>query len=224
MFGQAASERVRRTVETVEILRRAWTGRRFSFEGRAYRYDDVLVTPTPAREGGPPIYLGGYADAAIRRAGRIGDGYIRSRGDLEGSRKALALAESGARDADKDPERYGFAALQNAFVWDEGDAWEVVKPFVGNQLGVYSAWAQGADTPGQGFWYEPPDEETMRRTTPAGPPAAVAATLRPLVEAFAGRDVFHLVIRLHYPGMDFETASRAVELFAEEVIPALKGA
>src|SRR5207247_1412405 len=83
MFGQPVSERVARTVEAVEILRRAWTGERFSYEGRIHRYDDVLVTPTPAREGGVPIYLGGFTEKAVRRAGRMGDGYIRSRSDLE---------------------------------------------------------------------------------------------------------------------------------------------
>jgi len=51
----------------------------------------------------------------------------------------------------------------------------------------------------------------------------VARALRPLVEAFGARREFHLVVRLHYPGMDFEAASRAVELFGEEVLPALKG-
>ncbi len=47
--------------------------------------------------------------------------------------------------------------------------------------------------------------------------------LRPLVESFASRGEFHLVVRLHYPGMDHETASRAIELFGSKVIPALKG-
>jgi hypothetical protein len=32
----------------------------------------------------------------------------------------------------------------------------------------------------------------------------------------------HLVVRLHYPGMDLDTASRAVELFAAEVMPVIK--
>src|SRR5436190_8776335 len=80
MWGQQPRERLLRTVETIEVLRRAWTGERFSFEGKHYRYDRVLITPTPAQEGGVPIWLGGFADAAVRRAGRIGDGYIRSRG------------------------------------------------------------------------------------------------------------------------------------------------
>src|SRR2546429_7531288 len=47
MFGLAPSERLRRTTEIVEILRRAWTGERFSFEGRQFRYDQVQVTPRP---------------------------------------------------------------------------------------------------------------------------------------------------------------------------------
>ncbi|MFB3737417.1 MAG: LLM class flavin-dependent oxidoreductase, partial [Candidatus Velamenicoccus archaeovorus] len=45
MLGVPRSERLVRTVETVEILRRAWTGRRFSFQGRAFRYDRVRVSP-----------------------------------------------------------------------------------------------------------------------------------------------------------------------------------
>src|SRR5438093_6841821 len=39
MFGIPIKERVRRTVETIEILRRAWTGERFSFDGRIYPLD-----------------------------------------------------------------------------------------------------------------------------------------------------------------------------------------
>jgi hypothetical protein len=43
------------------------------------------------------------------------------------------------------------------------------------------------------------------------------------VETFAGRRDFHLVVRLHYPGMDLDTAARSVEVFGGEVLPALKG-
>lgn len=69
----------------------------------------------------------------------------------------------------------------------------------------------------------PPPEEVLRRMTPAGDRHEVLRVLRPIVDAFAGRDEFHLVVRLHYPGMDFDTAARAIELFGAEVLPALKG-
>src|SRR4051812_34748112 len=93
MFGAPVGERLRRTVETVEVLRRAWTGERFTFEGRHLSYDQVLVTPRPFAEEGVPIYIGGMSDAAIERAGRIGDGYIRTRSEAGTWPEAVALAE-----------------------------------------------------------------------------------------------------------------------------------
>jgi probable F420-dependent oxidoreductase len=225
MFGVPESERVRRTVETIEILRRAWTAERFSYQGKVFSFDQVKVTPRPARAEGIPIYLGGMAEGAIRRAGRLGDGYIRTRaGDIERMKEDAHLAEEAARQAGKDSSSFGFAQLQNAFVWEDGDAWEIVKKGAAHHIGVYGGWDAGSDTPGQGFFISPPDDATLRRITPAGTPAEIAGVLRPMAAAFAERREFHLIVRLHYPGMDFDTASRAIELFAAKVIPALKGA
>jgi probable F420-dependent oxidoreductase len=225
MFDIPFGERVRRTTETVEILRRAWTGERFSFDGRVFSFDRVLVTPPPMRPGGPPIWLGGSVEAAIRRAGRLADGYIRTRGgEVEKMRRDLGFADEAARSAGRDASTLAFAQLQNTFVWDDGDAWEVARRYVPNQLGIYGAWDQGTDTPDRGFAIVPPDEATMRRLTPTGTPQEVTHRLRPLVEAFAGRRDFHLIVRLHYPGMDFDTAAHAIELFGEKVLPSLRGA
>src|SRR5712691_3375488 len=227
MFGVPMSERVRRTAETIEILRRAWTGERFSFQGKVYELDRVKVTPAPERQDrvGPPIFLGGSMEPAIRRAGRLADGYIRTRGGgLEPMKSDLHQAEEAARAAGRDASALAFAQLQNTFVWEDGDAWEVAGPYVKNQLGIYGGWAAGGDTPEQGFLLAPPDDGTMRQMTPAGTAQEVAHALRPMVDAFGGRKEFHLIVSLHYPGMDFHTASRAVELFGERVLPALRGA
>jgi hypothetical protein len=43
-----------------------------------------------------------------------------------------------------------------------------------------------------------------------------------MVTRHADRDELHLVVRLHYPGMDLATAARATELFAAEVSPVLR--
>jgi probable F420-dependent oxidoreductase len=224
MFGMSSGERVRRTNETVDILRKAWTGDRFTHEGKVFRYDQVKVTPSPAQRPCPPIYLGGFVEKAVRRAGRLGDGYIRSRGGLDSGVEALAWAEEGAAEAGKDPAELGFAQLQNTFVWEDGDAWEVAREGVAHQLGVYEGWRAGTDTPEQPeLKVMPPDEETLRKLTPTGTVEEVTAALRPLVDAFGDRREFHLVVRLHYPGMDRDTAGRAIELFASGIIPALTG-
>jgi len=224
MFDVPLAERVQRTTETIEILRRAWTGRRFSFEGRSFRYERVRVTPPPAQPGGPRIFLGGYAEAAVRRAGRLADGYVTDDAGIEELRRYVGLAEQGARDAGRDPRSLSVAVLQNAFVSREGDAWEIARPGVVHQIGSYSAWDAGHDTPDHDS-LEPAveDEAEARRWTPSGTPEEVARALRPVVAAFGDRPDFHLVVRLHYPGMGFEAAAAAVELFAGEVMPALKG-
>ncbi len=223
MFGIPVKERLRRTVETVELLRKAWTGQRFSFQGRHYSFDQVQVTPRPTRAEGIPIWLGGMAQQAVRRAGRLGDGYIRTRGGgPEDMKRDFHIAEEAAREAGKDLSRFAYAQLQNVFAWDEGDAWDVVKEGAAHQLGVYAGWAGGSDTPGQGFFIGDLPEEALRHMTPSGTPQELIRLLRPRVEPFAGGN-FHLIVRLHYPGMDFETAAHAMEVFSERVLPALKG-
>jgi probable F420-dependent oxidoreductase len=225
MFGIPIKERVRRTAETMEILRRAWTGERFSYEGRIFSFDQVRITPPPARAGGPPIWLAGSAEPAIRRAGRMADGYIRTRGGgVERMAEDLRIAEEAARAAGRDVERFVFAQLQNAFAWEDGNAWEVVREGAAHQIGVYAGWAAGGDTPGQGLVLSPQEDAKLQYMTPSGTPQQVARALRAIVEAFGGRREFHLIVRLHYPGMDFNTSARAVETFAEKVLPALKGA
>jgi probable F420-dependent oxidoreductase len=225
MFGVPFVERRQRTVETVEILRRAWTGERFSFHGRIFDHDRVRVTPPTAQPGGPPILLGGHADPAIRRAGEIADGHVNNAEDLHSVRKAVSLMEEGARAAGRDPSVLQLTLMQNAFVAEERtDAWALVRDGVMHQWGAYDAWDEGHDTPEHDS-LEPGaiDEDAARRSTPTGTPEEVAHALRPAVEAFGGRREFELIVRLHYPGMAFDPAARAIELFGEQVIPALKG-
>jgi probable F420-dependent oxidoreductase len=225
MFGVPFAERLPRTVETVEILRRAWTGERFSFEGRIFRYDRVRVTPPPAQQEGPPILLGGYVEAAMRRAGRIGDGYITDADDADAVRRAAALMDEGAREAGRDPSTLTLAIMQNAFVAESGtEAWAPVREGVRHQWGAYAAWDEGDDTPERDS-LEPRGvtDDQMRAGTPTGSPEEVVAALRPRVAGLADERTLDLIVRLHYPGMDLATAAAAVELFAERVLPALKG-
>ena len=222
MFDSSRAERGARTEETVEVLRRAWTGRRFSFEGRTLRYDRVRITPRPARPQGIPIVLGGYDRRAVLRAGRLGDGYVTDESGPEEMRDSLALVDEGAAGVGRDPTTLAIVVLQNAFAWREGDPWPMLHEGVAHQLGTYAAWGEGADTPELDRLDPlPPSEEYLRASTPAGTPQEVLGTLMPVVHEFGDRDL-QLVVRLHYPGMDLETAGRAVETFAAEVMPVLK--
>ena len=66
------------------------------------------------------------------------------------------------------------------------------------------------------------DEHAARRATAAGAPDDVAHALEPFVRSFGQRAEADLIVRLHYPGMAFDDAARAVSLFGEQVLPSLR--
>jgi probable F420-dependent oxidoreductase len=221
-FGIDISSRVGRTKELIEILRLAWTEDRFDHAGRYHSYSGMSVTPKPARV--PPILVGGFADAAVRRAGRIGDGYISSRAQPERVAQAFEMAHEERRKAGKnDPPIVG--VLQNAFVTEDPDRdWPLVRDCIGHQLGVYAGWNAGTDVPGRPLEVMPPEEDDMRRTTAFGTPDDVTGFLSTLTGILGHYPESHLVLRFHYPGMPAEPAARSIELFAREVAPRLREA
>ena len=218
-------ERLARHVDTIQILRRAWSGERFSFEGKAFRYEDVRVVPPPFRKGGPPIFLGGYTAASARRVGRLADGYVVDADDLGEVQHAMDLAEEAARDAGRDPAALALALMVNAWVSESSDPWSEIREGVIHQIGSYDAWDEGHDTPSHDS-REPRrlTEEELRDSTVAGTPGEVLEELRRRIEPFRERREIHLIVRLHYPGMELQPAARAMELFAEGVLPALRDA
>ena len=62
--------------ETIDVLRRAWTGEPVSYDGTGFTARDVTVQPPPAQRPGPPIWIGGNSRRAIRRAVERGDAWM----------------------------------------------------------------------------------------------------------------------------------------------------
>lgn len=78
------------------------------------------------------------------------------------------MLDESARSAGRDPRSLGIALIQNAFVANDADAWEISRAGVAHLFGTYRAWEGTADTP-EDDWLDPkpPDEETMRTWTRA---------------------------------------------------------
>jgi probable F420-dependent oxidoreductase len=101
--GVDPSTRGARTNEAMRILKRLWTEDHVTFEGRHYQLDDVTLYPKPFRP--VPMHVGGRSDAALRRAGRYGDGYTGiwlsvDRFMAAGERIAEVAAEAGREPGD----------------------------------------------------------------------------------------------------------------------------
>ena len=74
--GWSFKTRARRFEECIEILRLAMRGERFSYQGNHFQIDDVIVHPPALRGEIPPIWVGAVSEPAMKRAGRLGDGWI----------------------------------------------------------------------------------------------------------------------------------------------------
>lgn len=61
--------------ETIGLWRHLWSGSREPWQGRSFRFEEVGFGPLPAQAARVPILIGGRSEAALTRAGRIGDGY-----------------------------------------------------------------------------------------------------------------------------------------------------
>lgn len=219
-FGIDVSSRVRRMREVVEVMRLAWTRERFSYAGTYHSYEEIAVTPKPARV--PTVLIGGFSDTAVARAGRLGDGYLSSRVPPERLAHALDVAaRARARSGRPGPPIVG--VLHNAFVTEDPERdWPLVRAGAGHQLGTYAGWGAGTDVPGRPLQVQPPPEDQLRVLTAFGTPDDVVAGLEPVVDVLKRFPEAHLVVRLYYPGMTAEQAAPAVRLFAREVAPRLR--
>ncbi len=74
IVGQDFSTRGKRADEMVEVMRLLWTGEYVSYNGRFYKFDRIEMNPKPTKP--IPIWVGGVSDAALRRAARLGDGWV----------------------------------------------------------------------------------------------------------------------------------------------------
>ena len=74
IYGVDFHRRGKRTDEMIEVLQKLWSGEMVEHHGEHFDFPRVQLSPVPDEP--PPIYIGGASDAALRRAARLGDGYI----------------------------------------------------------------------------------------------------------------------------------------------------
>jgi probable F420-dependent oxidoreductase len=118
--GVPVKERGPRTDEAIEVLRRLWTEDNVSFDGRFTKLSGVTLQPKPAQKGGPPLWIAGRSEAAMRRAARLGDGYLPYLFSPERFRDGIADVRRRAEDAGRDPAAidaglYQFICLADSY-------------------------------------------------------------------------------------------------------------
>jgi probable F420-dependent oxidoreductase len=106
-LGEAFSNRGARSAEQVELLRKLWAEPTVTFAGRWHHVDNAGIRPRPVR-GRIPVWFGGNSEAALRRTGQIGDGWLPQTAPDEVASGMLDRVRGYARDAGRDPSQIGF--------------------------------------------------------------------------------------------------------------------
>lgn len=216
-FGVDPAEGAKRLREAVRVMREAWSGGLVADRG-------VAVRPRPAAPSGPPIWFGGFKEKAVRRAARVADGFIGPRAVPEVfAAQAGWIADELERQG-RPAGEFRLSLLAPVFAWEAEPAWEAIRE---HQHYVTWKYDQMGGDRGRTAPPAPPppaaaaDEERLRSMVVAGSPEEVVEALRGY-EAAAGREV-ELIARLYWPGMAPEVQREAMRLFAERVIPPLRG-
>jgi probable F420-dependent oxidoreductase len=102
--GVPFERRGARMDEYLRCLTALWTDDPVTFDGEFYTVPTSRVSPAPVQRPHPPVLLGGTAPAALRRAGRLAQGWISSsRQDLTDIGTSVAVVRSGAEESGRDP-------------------------------------------------------------------------------------------------------------------------
>jgi probable F420-dependent oxidoreductase len=132
--GSVPEPRGRRVEEYLAVLRTLWSDEVAAFEGELYRVPPSTMLPRPVQAGGPPVLLGGTADAALRRAGRIAAGWVTSsRTSLTEVTRGVQIVRRAAEEAGHDPDLARIVVRGNVRAGERDDAmplsgdWEQIR-------------------------------------------------------------------------------------------------
>jgi len=104
-LGVDFGTRGRRIEEQLEVLRRLWRDPLVTFRGTYHALDDVGINPRPSRR--IPLWMGGAADAVLRRMARAADGWFMPGASDERSRDWIETLQGYLREAGRSPAAFG---------------------------------------------------------------------------------------------------------------------
>lgn len=214
-FGVELDERVDRFVEALPLLKQLWhSDDSVTHHGEFYDYDDVFISPQPTTE--LPVWIGGHADIAIKRAAYRGTGWIASASSTPTDlREQIATYEAALDEFGMSRSDNDVILMRDCFVApSEQEARDAVEPYLLNLYEWYERW-------GQTYLAEHDvgiDWETLAEKFIIGTPADAIEELAMYQEM----GVDHVLLRWQFPGQPQDHALACIERLGDEVIPAVR--
>ena len=216
-FDLTKTQRFRRFVEGIEIIKRLWTEDHVSYEGSEFKITDATVDPKPLQKPRPPIWIAANSDAAVERAARMGDGWIIGpHSAIEELQKQVALFRRAWKAAGKNgtPD---VPVIREAFVArSRKEAVEKARPCL-EQLyrSIYIKWKQNEamTNPNELSWAF--DRLAEQRFILGSPEECIDQ-----IKEYESRlGATHMLVRFDWtPGLPQQEILASMKLFGERVI------
>jgi probable F420-dependent oxidoreductase len=116
LMQQNFKTRGKRADEMLQIMRLLWSGEMVTYQGQHYQFDALEMNPAPSQP--IPIWIGGISDPAMRRAARLGDGWVTDLQTSEDIIRSIARIQDWRRE-------YGREDLPFDVMATPSDAWTV---------------------------------------------------------------------------------------------------
>lgn len=196
--GVPIGERGGRTNEAIEVLRALWTQDRASYQGKYFQFTEVAMQPKPLQVGGPPIIIGGRSEAALRRAARLGDGFMPYLFTPKQFAAGLDKIHAYAAEVGRQLDRFQATLYQFIYV---ADAYDEAFRQANHRLSTN---------------YNQPFDKLVDRYCAVGTPDACIARLQAYIDAGA-RDI--ILVPTTSGVADFEHQAQRI---ARDIVPHLR--
>lgn len=216
-FGLSVKQRGSRLDEGAALLRRLWTETHVTHQGRYYHVEDATVGPRPVQQPAPPIWFGAWTAPAIERAARLGDAWL---GGPSAALSELSSCVGSYRQARAALGREPGAIAAFRYVFVAGTTGEALESagdsFIRAYENMYFRWPHPVIKRPDG---ELTIERLARNRIILGDPETCIREISRFRQEL-GLD--HLICRFSVPGISREASMGSLDLFAREVMPALR--
>lgn len=200
VFGVPFSARARMTDEFVEAMQAIWTQPLASYSGQYVSFMDAEIFPKPVQKPGPEVWVGGWTDAAARRTGRLGDGWVPGWLSPAEMARGAGLLRKTAVEHGRDPRRITIAVEKlTAISRSRDDALERALPTVRTSSNTYERDVDDIQFALDRHIFGSVDDVKRR------------------VGEFVQAGVTHFELKFVYPTLDDLLAQ--MQLWADEIIP-----
>ncbi len=213
-FGLPVPRRVSLTDEGIAVLRRAFTGEKFSFKGKRYDFQDVKITPGYVQAGGPPLWVAAMGEPGARRAAHYRTNLL-----PQGPRvSTLDAWTAKLREEGADPHSFRVGIIRSCLVTDNRERdWAAVRIAERRRMEVYNRFREEAG--GHGGVAGITEEMRIPQTWVVGDVEHCVTELSAFIEEYRLTDIVSWAVP---PGMKPEEMNASLERYARDVAPRLK--